>query len=74
MGQLEKGEGVFMDIDKLIARINELSRKNKATGLSAAEIVERDELRQQYLKNFKSNFRQQLDNITIVDGDDEIKH
>jgi uncharacterized protein YnzC (UPF0291/DUF896 family) len=63
-----------MDIDKLIARINELSRKNKSTGLSAAEIVERDELRQQYLNNFKNNFRQQLDTITIVDGEDEIKH
>ncbi|MCA0757947.1 DUF896 domain-containing protein [Paenibacillus sp. N4] len=65
-----------MDIDKLIARINELSRKNKTVGLTDAETTERDELRRQYLDNFKRNFRQQLDNIKIVDGDDEegIKH
>lgn len=67
-----------MDIDKLIARINELSRKNKTVGLTDAETAERDELRRQYLDNFKRNFRQQLDNIKIVDGDDEdeggIKH
>lgn len=63
-----------MDIDKLIARINELSRKSKAEGLTAAEIVERDELRRQYLNNFKRNFRQQLDAIEIVDDEDSVKH
>lgn len=63
-----------MDIDKLIARINELSRKNKAEGLTAAENVERDELRRQYLNNFKRNFRQQLDAIEIVDDEDSVKH
>ncbi|MBD2869827.1 DUF896 domain-containing protein [Paenibacillus arenilitoris] len=63
-----------MEIEKLVARINELSRKNKTVGLTDAETAERDELRQQYLSNFRRNFRQQLDNITIVDGDDTIKH
>lgn len=63
-----------MEFEKLIARINELSRKNKTVGLTDAETTERDELRRQYLNNFKRNFRQQLDTITIVDGDDSIKH
>ncbi|WP_424768869.1 DUF896 domain-containing protein [Paenibacillus sp. sgz302251] len=63
-----------MEFDKLIERINELSRKNKSVGLTDAELTERDELRKKYLNNFKSNFRQQLDNITIVDGDEQVKH
>lgn len=59
-----------MDMDKIIARINELSRKNKATGLSDEEIKERDKLRQQYLTIFKSNFKQQLDTIKFTDEED----
>ncbi|NIK76593.1 uncharacterized protein YnzC (UPF0291/DUF896 family) [Paenibacillus castaneae] len=63
-----------MEMDKIIARINELSRKNKTSGLTDAEITERAELRRQYLDIFKGNFRQQLETITIVDGDEETKH
>lgn len=64
-----------MDMDKIIARINELSRKNKSEGLTEEELAERDVLRKQYLEIFKGNFRNQLDNIKIVDGDDDtIKH
>ncbi|MCU6708202.1 DUF896 domain-containing protein [Paenibacillus sp. J5C_2022] len=64
-----------MDMEKLIARINELSRKNKQDGLTQEEIVERDELRRRYLDNFRRNFRQQLDSIKYVeDEDDNIKH
>lgn len=60
-----------MDMDKLIARINELSRKNKSVGLTDAEKIERDKLRQQYLTVFKSNFKQQLDNIKYVEDEEE---
>ncbi|MCR8656856.1 DUF896 domain-containing protein [Paenibacillus endoradicis] len=60
-----------MDMEKLIARINELSRKNKAEGLTADETKERDELRKKYLINFRSNMRQQLDNIEFVDAEDQ---
>ncbi|URN93943.1 MAG: DUF896 domain-containing protein [Candidatus Pristimantibacillus lignocellulolyticus] len=60
-----------MDMEKLIARINELSRKNKSEGLTADEIKERDELRKKYLINFRSNMRQQLDNIEFVDAEDQ---
>lgn len=64
-----------MDFDKLIARINELSRKNKTVGLTDEETKERGELRQQYLNNFKRNFRQQLDTIKYVeDEEDNVKH
>lgn len=68
-----------MDIDKLIARINELSRKNKTVGLTDEELKERDVLRQQYLNNFKANFKQQLDSIKYVEDEDNdgsggIKH
>ena len=41
----------------------------KALGLTEEEIAERAVLRQKYLKNFRKNFRQQLDSIEIVDGD-----
>ena len=66
-------------MESLIARINELSRKNKSDGLTDEEIKERDELRKQYLNNFKANFKQQLDTIKYVEdeeneGDNGIKH
>ncbi|OXM16458.1 DUF896 domain-containing protein [Paenibacillus herberti] len=56
-----------MDINALIARINELSRKHKTIGLTPDEAIERTRLRQEYLNNFKRNFKQQLDTIEWVD-------
>ncbi|TYP72555.1 DUF896 domain-containing protein [Paenibacillus methanolicus] len=62
-------------MEKIIARINELSRKHKTVGLTEEETAERAELRKQYLDNFKRNFRGQLDNIKFVeDEEDDIKH
>ncbi|WP_239614365.1 DUF896 domain-containing protein [Cohnella mopanensis] len=65
-----------MEMDKLINRINELSRKNKTEGLNESELEERDLLRRQYISIFKQNFRQELDRIEIVDepGEPTIKH
>jgi Uncharacterized protein conserved in bacteria len=65
-----------VQVEKLIARINELSRKQKSVGLSEEEIVERDKLRQQYLANFRRNFRNQLDSIKWADEEDRpsVKH
>ncbi|MDB4868283.1 MAG: hypothetical protein JWR03_2616 [Cohnella sp.] len=54
-------------MDKLISRINELSRKNKTVGLTETELAERDQLRRQYLEVFKGNFRRQLDHIEWTD-------
>jgi len=59
-----------MDMDKLIARINELAKKNKTVGLTPAEQTERAELRAKYLTVFKSNFKQQLDSIKYDDEDE----
>ena len=50
---------------KLIDRINQLSRKSKAEGLSPEEKAEQQDLRKEYLTEFRSNFRQQLDNVEI---------
>lgn len=69
-----RGVEQAMEFSKIIERINELARKNKSEGLSDAEITERDDLRKQYLTNFKNNFRQQLETIEIVDDKDDIKH
>lgn len=52
---------------KLIDRINELARKKKTTGLTEEEISEQAELRAIYLKEFRAGFKQQLDNVKVVD-------
>lgn len=52
-----------------VARINELARKKKTVGLTAAEMVEQAALRAEYLKDFREGFRQQLDN-TYIQYDD----
>ena len=51
-------------------RINFLANKKKTEGLTEAEKTEQHELRQEYLKNFRKSFRNQLDNIEIVDPED----
>lgn len=57
--------------EKLISRINELSRKKKTVGLTDDEAVEQQELRRQYLDAFKKSFRTQLDSIKLVDEDED---
>jgi len=56
--------------DQHIKRINELARKAKSTGLTEEEIEERNVLRKRYIEAFKSNLRNQLDNIKFVDEDE----
>ncbi|OMF38263.1 DUF896 family protein [Paenibacillus sp. FSL H8-0548] len=63
-----------MEFEKVVDRINELARKHKSVGLTDEETAERAELRKRYLENFRNNFRQQLDNIEIVDDEDSVKH
>ena len=45
---------------ELIVRINELAKKKKDGTISEAELEEQKELRQKYLKAFRSGFKQQL--------------
>ncbi len=52
---------------ELIARINELSRKQRSVGLDEEEKKEQKNLREIYLEGIRGQMRQMLDNIEIVD-------
>ena len=56
-----------MNMNDVIARINELARKNKAEGLTPEELQERDKLRRIYIDAFKANLTGTLDNTYLVD-------
>ena len=58
-----------MDMDQVIARINELAKKAKQEGLTPEEIVERDKLRRIYIDSVKASLTGQLDNTYIVEKD-----
>ncbi|MBQ3504367.1 MAG: DUF896 domain-containing protein [Oscillospiraceae bacterium] len=66
-----------MDMNKVIARINELAAKNKTVGLTPEEIAERDQLRRIYIDSVKSNLVGQLENTYIVRPDgtkEKVRH
>lgn len=52
---------------KKIDRINELSRKAKAEGLTAEETAEREVLRREYIDLVAGSLKSQLDNTYIMD-------
>ena len=58
-----------MNMDQVIARINELAKKAKAEGLTSDEITERDKLRRIYIDSVKASLTGQLDNTYIVRPD-----
>ena len=58
-----------MNMNEVIARINELAKKNKAEGLTEEELQERDKLRRIYIDNVKSNLVGQMENTYIVRPD-----
>ena len=55
-----------MNMNEVIARINELAAKNKAEGLTPEELTERDKLRRIYIDSVKANLVGQLENTTIL--------
>ena len=55
-----------MNINEVIARINELAKKAKTEGLTPEETVERDKLRRIYIDNVQASLTGQLDNTYIV--------
>ena len=61
---------------KIIDRLNELSRISKVRTLTENEIQERDDLRKIYIKQFKQGFAQTLENVKVVDekGNDVTPH
>ena len=58
-----------MDMNAVIARINELAKKAKAEGLTQDELAERDKLRRIYIDSVKANLIGQLENTYIVRPD-----
>lgn len=58
-----------MNMNEVIARINELAKKAKAEGLTAEELTERDKLRRIYIDSVKANLVGQLENTYILRPD-----
>ena len=58
-----------MDMNAVIARINELAKKAKTEGLTPEELTERDKLRRIYIDSVKANLVGQLENTYIVRPD-----
>ena len=58
-----------MDMNAVIARINELAAKAKKEGLTTEELTERDKLRRIYIDSVKASLTGQMDNTYIVGPD-----
>ncbi len=58
-----------MDMNKVIAQINELAAKAKAGPLTDEELAERDKLRRIYIDSVKASLVGQLENTYLVDPD-----
>ena len=56
-----------MNMDEVIARINQLAAKAKTEGLTEEETAERDKLRRIYIDNVKASLIGRLENTYIVD-------
>ena len=66
-----------MNMDQVIARINELAKAAKERVLTSEELAERDKLRRIYIDSVTANLVGQLENTYIVrpDGSKEkVKH
>ncbi len=58
-----------MNMNEVIARINELAAIAKTRALNAEELTERDKLRRIYIDSVKQNLVGQLENTYIVRPD-----
>ena len=58
-----------MNMNEVIARINELAHKAKEGPLTPEELAERDKLRRIYIDSVKANLVGQLENTYIVGPD-----
>lgn len=52
-------------MDELLGRINELAKKAKEKGLTVDEQAERDQLRAEYVRQFRVSMRGILDNTYV---------
>ncbi len=57
----------------LLERINALAKKQKSEGLTEQEIQEREELRKEYIKQFRACMTDILDNTYIKKPDGTLK-
>ena len=62
-------EESIMNMNEVIARINELAKKAKAGALTPEEVQERDKLRRIYIESVKANLVGQLENTYILEPD-----
>ena len=58
-----------MDMNAVIARINELAKKAKTEEQNQEELAERDKLRRIYIDSVKASLTGQLDNTYILRPD-----
>ena len=58
-----------MDMNQVIARINELAKKAKESQLTEEELAERDKLRRIYIDSVKASLTGHLDNTYILRPD-----
>ena len=50
-----------------IDRINELARKKKTEGLTGAEKIEQERLREEYIEAYRRSIRHHIEGLKIVD-------
>ena len=62
-----------MNMNEVIARINELAHKAKEGPLTPEELAERDKLRRIYIDSVKANLGGQLENTYILQPDGTTK-
>ena len=60
-------------MQELIAQINALAKKKKEEGLTDAEQKRQKELYAIYLKGFRAQFKQRLDNVDVTYPDGTVK-
>lgn len=58
--------------EKLIKRINELTKISRERELTPDELEERKKLRSAFLENFRAGFRQQLEDTVVIDKDGKV--
>ncbi len=58
-----------MNMQEVVARINELAKKAKTAELTPEEIAERDRLRRMYIDSVKANLVGELENTYVLGTD-----
>ena len=53
--------------DKKLKRLNHLAKLNREDNISKAELKELTGLREEYLSNFRSSFKNQIKNTKVID-------